>query len=83
VSRSLNGLAIASFVLGILSFFLPFLALASGAAIVIGMTARSQIRRFARETGDGFAVAGITLGLVSFLYYLIVFRGLYLHAIFW
>lgn len=81
--RSVNGLAIASMILGIVSFFMPWLALASIAAIVIGMTARSQIRRFKNETGDGFAVAGITLAIVSFLYYLIMFRGIFLFWMPW
>jgi cobalamin synthase len=83
VPRSVNGFAIASMVLGIVSFFMPWLAMASIAAVAIGLTGRNQIRRFQGETGDGFAVAGITLGIVSFLYYLIMFRGLFLFWMPW
>jgi hypothetical protein len=82
-ARSVNGLAIASMVLGVVSFLMPFLGLVSFLAVVLGVVARTQITRSRGESGDGFAVAGITLGLVSFFYYLIVFRGVFLYSWFW
>ena len=82
-ARPVNGFAIASLVLGIVSFLMPFLGVVSLLSVVLGLIARTRTTRFRGESGDGFAVAGITLGLVSFFYYLIVFRGLYLYSWLW
>jgi hypothetical protein len=63
-----SGAALASLVLGI-SSFVPALGLFSGlVAIVLGLKARDKIDR-SRGTlvGRGFAVAGITLGIVGCL----------------
>ncbi len=57
-----NGLAIASFVLSV------FWALGVGSvlAIIFGFRARSQIRT-SRESGDGFALAGIVIGFLGLI----------------
>ncbi len=60
-----SGLAVASLVLGILSFLcLPFIA--AVVAIVFGIIAKSGIRRSGGETGgSSLATAGIVLGVVN------------------
>ncbi len=58
-----NGKATASLVLGILSFLLPFIL--SSVAIVLGFSARREIKQAEAQKGDGNALAGITLGFVS------------------
>lgn len=61
--RRTNGKATASLVLGILSFLLPFIL--SSVAIVLGFSARGEIKKAEEQKGDGNALAGITLGFVS------------------
>src|SRR5438874_3667354 len=57
-----NGLAIASLVVGIVWIY----GIGSVLALVFGYTAKSQIDASGgRETGRGFAVAGIVLGWVG------------------
>jgi peptidylprolyl isomerase len=64
VARHANGNAIASLVLGIVSFF--GCPLASIAGLITGYRARLQIREDpAGQDGDGLAVAGIVLSYVS------------------
>jgi Domain of unknown function (DUF4190)/Domain of unknown function (DUF1707) len=58
VSNATNGMAIASFVCGLLQMFF---GLTTIPAVVLGHVARKQIRRTG-ERGDGFAVAGLALG---------------------
>jgi hypothetical protein len=67
---SANGFGIASLILGILS--LPTMFCYGGgivfsiAAIVTGLVARSQIRQSGgRQGGDGIALGGLILGIVS------------------
>ena len=68
-----KGLAIFSFVLGILSFVLCLSALTGIPAIIFGHIARSRATRSpARYGGIGFATAGLVLGYVSILFSLIV-----------
>ncbi|MCX7047224.1 MAG: DUF4190 domain-containing protein [Candidatus Sumerlaeota bacterium] len=69
-----SGMAIASFVLGLLSFtgFLCCFGWPLGAlAIVLGVVAVTQIgQSLNRLTGKGFAIAGIVLGALSYLAYI-------------
>ena len=59
-----NGLAIASFVLGLVGW-VPC-GIGSVVAIVLGFVARNQIREsHGRQGGDGLALAGIVLGFVA------------------
>lgn len=62
-TRSTNGLAVASLVLGILWIWW----VGSILAIVFGFVAKSQIRQAnGAQGGDGMATAGIVLGFVGF-----------------
>lgn len=61
-----SGLAIASLILGIAGFVLPFV-LPSIAAIILGFMARSRIRQ-SGQGGRGIALAGIILGFVAILF---------------
>jgi hypothetical protein len=79
-ARHLNGMAIASMIVGIVSFVLPVFGLTSATAVLLGWAAKSQIRRFSSEMGRGLAVAGTTLAVVSFLVHLLLF-GLYAAAL--
>ncbi|MGB7537995.1 MAG: DUF4190 domain-containing protein [Anaerolineales bacterium] len=68
-SVSTNALAIASLILGIVSFPTAFCygcgMIFAVAAIVIGLIARSQIKQSGgRQGGDGLALAGLILGSV-------------------
>jgi len=63
-STHTNGLAIASFVLSLLWFF----GLTSLLAIIFAISARRSIKRSqGRQTGDGFAIAGLIVGLLGIL----------------
>jgi len=73
-SRGPSGAGLASFILGILSFIIPWLGALSIAAIVLGVVGRGR-----GSSGEGFATAGLILGLTSVLLYLVIFRG----AMFW
>jgi Domain of unknown function (DUF4190) len=61
-----NGMATASFVLGLAGIPLFWLlAVPSLLAVIFGFIARSQIRRSSgTQTGNGFAIAGIVCGFV-------------------
>lgn len=58
VSNVTNGLAVASFVCGLLQMFLGITTIP---AVVLGHMARKQIRETGQR-GDGLAVAGLVLG---------------------
>jgi hypothetical protein len=57
-SNTTNGLAVASFVCGLLQMFMGITTIP---AIVLGHMARKQIRQSGQQ-GDGLAVAGLVLG---------------------
>ena len=64
-SASMNGYAIASFVLGIVGIFV-FPLVGSILALIFGYIARNEIDGSAgTQTGRGLAVAGIVLGWVG------------------
>lgn len=70
-----NGAAVASLVLGIASLVVPFIGLlAAPVGLVLGVIGRRRARRGAR--GGGFAVAGITLSAVAFLFWALVVFGI-------
>lgn len=73
-----NGFAVASLVLGILGWtLLPFLG--SVGAVIFGHMARSQIRRAASlQDGDGLAVAGLVLGWLSIVLWLLTLAAILL-----
>ena len=73
-----NGFAVASLVLGILGWtLLPFLG--SVGAVIFGHMARGQIRRAARlQDGDGLAVAGLVLGWLSIVLWLLTLAAILL-----
>ena len=76
-----KGLAIFSFVLGLVSFVLCLSALTGIPAIIIGHVARRRaIRSPGRYGGIGFANAGLVLGYVSIVFSLVVL-GLLLPAL--
>jgi len=60
-----NDKAIVSFILGIISLFVPVPFVLGIIAIIQGRAARNEIREDPSRTGDGFAVAGIVLGWVD------------------
>ena len=78
---STNGLATASLVFGIISWFLcPFIG--GIIAVICGHVAQSQIKRTA-ESGSGMATAGLVLGYIHVaaiavfvVFWLLVFGGL-------
>jgi len=61
-----NGLAIASLVTGVLSF--------SIVAVILGHVAISQINR-TREEGRGLAIAGLVLGYVGIVGWIVFWAG--------
>ena len=61
-----SGMAIASFVLGLLGTFCCFSVLAGIPAIVVGFMEKNKIRdNVSSPRGFGFAIAGIVLGFFS------------------
>lgn len=76
-----KGLAIASFVLGVVGFlcFGPFAGIP---AIICGHIARSRVRWSpAQYGGSGFALAGLILGYLSWIVPVIILSGLMLPAL--
>jgi hypothetical protein len=68
-----QGLALTSFVLGILSFVLCLLLLTGIPAIICGHVAYGRTRRSpAQFGGAGLAIAGLTLGYLSVLFTLLI-----------
>jgi len=69
VAQSTNSKAIASLVIGLTSlvlFWLVGAGLLGIVAVVLGLMARSEIRRSGgREQGDGLAIAGIITGAMA------------------
>ena len=71
-TRTTNGLAVASLVLGIVGGILC--GVGSILAIVFGFIARGQIRTSqGRQSGDGMATAGIILGFISIALVVLLF----------
>lgn len=64
-----NGLAVGSMVCGILEIFT--LGFAAVPAVILGHVARAQIRQTG-ERGDGMAVAGLVLGYLGILGWLLI-----------
>jgi hypothetical protein len=73
VQRPLNSMAVASLVCGIGEFFT--LGLTAIPAIVLGHTARRQMRRTG-ERGDGMALAGLVFGWAGVALLAVVLAGL-------
>jgi hypothetical protein len=66
-----NGLAIAALILGLVGVFTC--GVGSVVAIVLGFIARDQIRRpWSRQTGAGMATAGIILGVLGAVFWLVI-----------
>jgi hypothetical protein len=69
-----SSLAVVSMVFGILTWcLLPFVG--AIVAIICGHMARSEIRRAGPDTrieGDGMAIAGLVLGYVQMLFWLVL-----------
>src|SRR5262245_60819279 len=75
-----SGMAITSFVLGIVSFFCSIVT--GLPAIILGAIALGKIKRSQGQlTGDGFAIAGIVTGAVSSLMILPIMVALLLPAV--
>jgi len=75
-----NGLAIASFVLGLGGWVLC--GVGSVVAIVLGFVSRNQIKQsWGRQTGSGFATAGIALGFIGASFWIIVLILNIVHAV--
>ena len=74
--RPTNGLAIAALVCGIAAFATGITCIP---AIICGHMARGQIRRTG-EQGDGLAVAGLILGYVSIVLFVVAVAAIVLVA---
>jgi hypothetical protein len=70
-ARHLNAMAIGSVIVAVVSFVLPIFGLTAATAVLLGWTAKGQIRRFPSETGRGLAFAGIALPIVSVLVFVL------------
>lgn len=73
-SRDTSAAAVAALVLGILGFLVPFGCLPFGMpAILIGVIASHRIdRSTGRLSGQGMATAGIVLGIISVILWLVI-----------
>lgn len=67
-----NSKAIASLVLGAVALFVPVPFVLGIAAIILGNSARREIRANPQEQGDGLAIAGIILGWVDVAFSLVL-----------
>jgi hypothetical protein len=72
--RGTSALAVTALVLGILSLIIPFGCLPFGTpAIVLGATALHRIRRSSnRLRGEGLATAGMVLGVIGMILWLLI-----------
>jgi hypothetical protein len=77
-----SGMATASLILGIASFFLNILLIPSILAIVFGIMARNQIKRDPGLGGAGMAKAGLICGIIAAVLW-ILFIILYFIFIVW
>ena len=50
--------------------------------MILGLWSRGSGRVGRGQSGDGFAIAGLILGVTSFVLYLVLFRGLMLLFLF-
>jgi len=71
MGREMNGMAIASFVLSLVGMCSPLGIL----GLVLGYIAKGQIRT-RNNSGNGLATAGIVLGWISVIGFIIVILGL-------
>lgn len=71
VAATTNGLAVASFVCALLQ---PFFGLTTIPAVILGHSARRQIRRTGQR-GDGLAVAGLVLGWLGLVVFTLMLVG--------
>ncbi|MFI5048866.1 MAG: DUF4190 domain-containing protein [Gaiellales bacterium] len=70
--QEVSGKAVASLALGVISFFaLPFIG--GVLALILGWMAKTEIREHPAVTGEGYATAGIILGVVNVLGSLLMF----------
>ncbi len=69
-----NGLAVASLVLGLVGVFLfALFAIPPILAVIFGLVGRDQIRKSGgRETGQGMATAGIILGAIEIVVFVVL-----------
>jgi hypothetical protein len=70
-AREMNGLAIASFVLALVGLCNPLGIL----GLILGYVAKGQIRA-RNNSGNGLATAGIILGWISLIGFIIIILGL-------
>jgi hypothetical protein len=76
----MNGLAIASLVVGIVSFFIGLYGAVGVVAIILGVIALRQVRERGQR-GRGLAIAGIILGAVGAILtivFLVVGRSMFM-----
>jgi uncharacterized membrane protein len=66
--KTTNGMAIASFVLGIVG--LGTCSVTSILGLILGIVALSQLKKNPNETGKGLAIAGIIISSLIFLFVL-------------
>lgn len=71
-AQKTNPLAIGSLVCGIVGFIINPLTIVSIVAIVLGIIARNQIKRDPSVKGKGMATAGLILGIIGFVGWLII-----------
>jgi hypothetical protein len=70
----LNGLALASMILSLVPFLLPFIG--AIIAVVLGHVAQSQLRKDPTMRGKGFALTGVTLGWIEVAIYLLLLMSM-------
>lgn len=69
--QSFNGLAIAGFVLGIISFFLNFWGIVGILAVVLSAIGLSQLTKKSQK-GKVLGILGIVFGAINIIYAVIV-----------
>jgi predicted acyltransferase len=65
-------MSIASLVLGIIGVFLCFVVVPSILALVFGLLGINQIKQDPSQSGRGMAIAGIVLGAIGVLLFVLV-----------
>lgn len=74
--NSYNGLSIAGFVLGIISFFLNFAGIVGILAVVFSSIGLSQLSK-TQQKGKVYSILGIIFGAINIIYTVIVIISLF------
>lgn len=75
-NSSTNGMAIAGFVLGLVSFLLNFWGIVGALAIIFSAIGLSQVSK-SKQKGKVFAIVGLISGIINVIYAFIIITAFF------